>query len=305
MLCCLILVSVFLPRRGGLAAQTAMCSPGIPLSSAAMLDVPSSPEHLDRSSNADVVQCRVSLDVSDGSSLLGRRQAHPDGFKEPTSPKTVHQLQLTGSSEEGQVRVDGLSKSMVSLADKMLLRKYGTSEEEKSEPLFTEFATVSRFSGLSEIARQSSPKLNVHSKSSELSPHQTAGVDGHPSHEDLPIIDRVLVRRSSIPESKVSSVNEIQEKSDGWTSGDGCSNVDQNEPDGFLPRSANAVGLEVSVDEVEEVKDGIASAASVLAITATATATALLVPTCTPTSPTDTNKSITHESTSMQRCTLH
>ena len=246
-LCCLMLVSVILSGRGKLATQTALYFPVVPLSSTAVLDVPSSPEHLDGFSNGEVVPCRVSPDVSDGSSLFKKKNDH------------ILMHSLSRSSRAVQER-----------SSVCYWGKYGTSEEEKSEPICTESATVSR--------SWDCPRLPA---SPVRSPHQMGGVDGHQSHEALSIIDGVLVRRFSIPESKASCDNEIQDKSDGWTSGDGSGNMDQNELDGFLPRSADAVRLEVSAAEVEQVKDSIATAASVPA---------------TPTSPTDTNKSITHES---------
>ena len=99
---------------------------------------------------------------------------------------------------KSQVQVDGLSKPILSLADRFLMKKFSNNEEEKSGPICTEFAADLRFSDLADGARQRSPKLKVHSKSSQLSPRQVAGVDGHPSHEDLSHIDRVLSRRHSI-----------------------------------------------------------------------------------------------------------
>ena len=97
----------------------------------------------------------------------------------------------------------------------------------------TGFASILQFSDLSETTRQSSPKLEVHLKSSELSPHQMAGVDGHPGHEEMTLLERALLRRYSTPDSKVSAEQQIKRKTDGWTSSDGCKGKDQNEPDGF------------------------------------------------------------------------
>ena len=120
-----------------------------------------------------------------------------------------------------------------------------------------------------------------------------AGVDGHPGHEDVTLLERALVRRYFIPDSKVLADRQIQRKTDGWTSSDGCKGKEQNEPDGFSQKSADAIDSEVCADGPEQVNRVIANAATVPATTATA----LLVPTCTPPSTTDTNKSITHEST--------
>ena len=129
---------------------------------------------------------------------------------------------------------------MLSLAGKILLKKYGAIEGDKSKPIHTGFASISQFSDLSETTRQSSAKLEVHTKSYELSPHQMAGADGHPSHEDEGLIDRVLARRYSILGSTVFANQLSQKKTDGRTSSDGCKERVQNEPDGFSNKSAGA-----------------------------------------------------------------
>ena len=63
--------------------------------------------------------------------------------------------------DTGHERADGLSKTEPKLADKIPLRKYGASTEERKEAIHTGFATISQFSDLSEPALQSGAELVV------------------------------------------------------------------------------------------------------------------------------------------------
>ena len=194
-------------------------------------------------------------------------------------------MQLENSLEGNQVQVDGLP--LRSLADKILLRKNGESEEDESGPICTGFVTVSRFSGLSESTRQSSSKLEVHLKSSEPSPHQWLGWMGTPAMRICLFLIGYWCGVILFPIPKYCQINRTRGRV----------------VDGLQVMLARAS----PTDSLRRVQmplvwkcgrtdpNSIATAASVPAITAPATA--LLVPTCTPTSLTDTNKSIKHVST--------